>query len=137
MATSGIRAQAQANAVRDKVHLQARNKTPPASTPTDINVLERELSQHPNCNFATNLVNGLRYGTPVGYTGPEKSWVSRNLVSVTQHPKVVSTNLAKEITHGWVAGPFDVPLLTSNATLWVWSPGNIPRIGLSTLHPYT
>lgn len=110
-ATSGFRAQALANAARDKVDLQARNKTPPVSTPIDINVLERELSQHPNRNFVTNLVNSLRYGTPVGYTGPEKSRVSRNLVSATQHPEVVSTNLAKEINLGRVAGPFEVPPL--------------------------
>ena len=108
-ATSGIRAQALANAARDKVHLQARNKTPPVSTPIDINVLERELSQHPNHNFVTNLVNG--YGTPVSYIGPEKSQVSHNLISATQHPEVLSTDLAKEINLGWVAGPFDVPPL--------------------------
>ena len=99
------------NAARDKVQLQARNKTPPVSTPIDINVLESELSQHPNRNFVINLVNGLRYGTPVGYTGPEKSRVSRNLISATQHPEVVSTNLTKEINLGRVAGPFDVPPL--------------------------
>ena len=110
-ATSGIRAQALANAARDKVQLQARNKTPPVSTPIDINVLERELSQHLNCNFVTNLVNGLSYGTPVGYTGPEKSRVSRNLILVTQHPEIVSTSLSKEINLGRVAGPFDVPPL--------------------------
>ena len=108
---SGTRAQALANAARDEVQLQAKNKTPPVSTPIDINVLERELSQHPNRNFVTNLVNGLRYGTPVGYTGPEKFRVSRKLISATQHPEVVSTNLTKEINLGRVAGPFDVPPL--------------------------
>jgi len=108
---SGIRAQALANAARDKVHLQARNKSPPVSTPIDVNVLERELSQHPNRNFVNNLISGLRYGTHVGHTGPEKSRVSRNLVSAIQHPKVVSTNLAKEINLGRVAGPFNDPPL--------------------------
>ena len=110
-ATSGIRAQALATAARDKVYLQARNKTPPVSTPCDINVLERALSQHPNHNFVTNLVNGLRYGTPVSYTGPKKSWVSGNLISATQDPEVVSTNFTKEINPGQVAGPSDVPHL--------------------------
>ena len=97
--------------MQQEVHLQARNKTPRVSTAIDINVLERELSQHPNHNFVTNLVNGLRYGTPVGYTGPEKSQVSHNLVSATQHPEVVLADLAKEKNLGWVAGPFDVSLL--------------------------
>ena len=72
-ATSGFQAQALAKVARGKVHLQARNKTPPVSTPIDVNVLERGLSQHPNHNFVTNLVNGLRYGTPIGNAGPEKS----------------------------------------------------------------
>ena len=84
---------------------------PPLSTPIDINVLERELYQHPNHNFVNYLVNGLRYDTPVGYTGPEKTRVSRNLILETQHPEVVSTNLAKEINLGWLAGPFDDPPL--------------------------
>lgn len=82
-ATSRIRAQALVNVARDKVHLQATNKTPSVSTPIDIHVLERELSQHPNHNFVTNLVNGLCYCTPFGYTGPEKSRVSHHLVSAT------------------------------------------------------
>ena len=37
--------------------------------------------------------------------------MSRNLVSAIQHPKVVSSNLTKEINLGWVAGPFDAPPL--------------------------
>ena len=37
--------------------------------------------------------------------------MSRNLISATQHPEVVSTNLTKEINPGRVAGPFDVPPL--------------------------
>ena len=80
--------------------------TPTVSTPI-VNVLERELSQHPDRNFVNSLINGLRGGTHVGYTGPKKSPVSRNLISASQHPEVVSTNLSKEISLGRVAGPFD------------------------------
>lgn len=100
-----------AEAAKDKVHLLAKSKTPSVSTPININVLERELSQHPDRDFVTSLINGLRYGTHVGYTGPEKSRVSRNLISANQHPEVVSSNLYKEINLGRVAGPFDSPPL--------------------------
>ena len=100
-----------AEAAKDKVHLLAKQKTPNGSTPINVNVLERELSLHPDRNFVTSLINGLRYGTHVGYTGPEKSRVSRNLISANQHPEVVSSNLSKEINLGRVAGPFNSPPL--------------------------
>ncbi|KAL9958523.1 hypothetical protein ACROYT_G035550 [Oculina patagonica] len=110
-AASDTRAPAMAEAAKDKVHLLAKQKTPNVSTPINVNVLERELSRHPDHNFVTSLINGLRYGTHVGYTGPEKSRVSRNLISANQHPEVVSSNLSKEINLGRVAGPFNSPPL--------------------------
>ena len=91
---------------RDKVHQLARNCTPPVSTPINVNILEEELSSHPDRNFVNSLVNCLRYGTHVGYNGPQKSRVSRNLISATQHPDVVSSNISKEVNLGRVAGPF-------------------------------
>ena len=54
----------------DKVQLQARNIAPPVSTPINIDVLSKELSGHPDSHFVANLINSLRYGTPVGYIGP-------------------------------------------------------------------
>ena len=48
----------------------------------------------------------LRYGTHVGYTGPHKPRVSRNLISANQQPDVVTSNLSKEISLGRIAGPF-------------------------------
>ena len=42
----------------------------------------------------------------VGYTGPQKPRVSRNLISANQQPDVVTSNLCKEISLGRVAGPF-------------------------------
>ena len=88
------------------MHQLARNCTPPVSTPINVNILEEELSSHPDRNFVNSLVNCLRYGTHVGYNGPQKSRVSRNLISATQHPDVVSSNISKEVNLGRVAGPF-------------------------------
>ena len=54
-------------AASDKVQLPARNIAPPVSTPINIDVLSKELSGHPDSHFVANLINSLRYGTPVGY----------------------------------------------------------------------
>ena len=97
-----------ATEARDKVHLLATNSNlHPVSTPINVDILERELSHHLDPNFAHDLISALRYGAHVGYTGPRKPRVSRNLVSAIQHPEVVSSNLNKEIQLGRVAGPFD------------------------------
>ena len=71
-------------AASDKVKLQARNIAPPVSTPINIDVLSKELSGHPDSHFVANLINSLRYGTPVGYIGPGQPRVSRNLQSLEQ-----------------------------------------------------
>ena len=84
---------------------------PTVSTPINVDQLALELLNHPNHDFVTTLVDALRYGTRIGYTGPQKARVSRNLISASQHPGVVSANLCKEIQLGRVAGPFPfVPL---------------------------
>lgn len=95
-----------ANAARDKVQLLAKQGSPDVTTPINVDVLERELSGHPDRNFVDTLINCLRYGTHVGYTGPNKPRVSRNLISANQHPDIVTSNLNKEISLGRVAGPF-------------------------------
>ena len=68
-------------AASDKVQLPARNIAPPVSTPINIDVLSKELSGHPDSHFVANLINSLRYGTPVGYIVSHQPWVSRNLQS--------------------------------------------------------
>lgn len=102
---------APATEARDKVKFLAQNSVPSVSTPINVVVLERELSQHPDRIFVSNVINSLRYGTHVGYTGPHKPRVSRNLISAIQHPEVVSGNLRKELGLGRVAGPFNSPPL--------------------------
>jgi len=97
---------APATDARDKVQLLAKNLQPPVSTRINIDVLEQELSKHPDRDFTNNLIYSLRFGTHVGYEGPQKPRVSRNLLSATQHPDVVFSNLTKEISLGRVAGPF-------------------------------
>jgi len=64
--------------------------------------------------IVTCLLNSLRFGTRMGYTGPHLPRVSRNLISASRHPEVVSHNIDKEVKLGRVAGPFyshPLPLL--------------------------
>ena len=83
-----------------------QHRKPLVSTPLDVHKLALELASHPDRSFVYNLVNALRYGTRIGYLGPQKNRVSRNLISASQHPEVITANLNKEIQLGRVAGPF-------------------------------
>ena len=110
-ATTDLLDPALATAARDKVHLLARNRTLCVSTPINIDRLAKEFSNHPNRDFVYNLIQDLHFGTHVGYSGPEKPRISRNLIWGNQHPELVSKYLTKEISLGRVAGPFDHPPL--------------------------
>ena len=96
---------------KNKVLLHSQNRSPTVSTPIDVDTLEKELCNHPNRIFVTSLVKALRHGTRIGYTGPQTTRVSNNLISASQHPEVVSANLDKEVKLGRVAGPFSSPPL--------------------------
>jgi len=60
------------------------------STPLDVHKLALELASHPDHSFVNNLVNALQYSTRIGYLGPQRNWVSRNLISASQHPEVIT-----------------------------------------------
>ena len=81
------------------------------STPLNVHNLVLELVNHPDRSFVHNLVNALRYGARIGYLGPQQTRLSRNLLSASQHPGVVSANLNKEMQLSSVAGPFTSPPL--------------------------
>ena len=93
------------------MELLAKNYSPHVTTSIDVDVLERELVGHPDRNFVNTLINSLRYGTHVSYTGPHKPRVFRDLISANQQQDVVKSNLLKEISLGRVAGPFCSSLL--------------------------
>ena len=96
---------------RNKVEQQWCNQRPLVSSPIDIYRLELELTHHPDDNFISNLLSMLKEGARIGYLGPRSSWVFPNLISVVQHPDIVSFNLHKEIALGQVAGPYPSPPL--------------------------
>ena len=94
---------------KNKVELCPCHHQPMVPTPINVHKLAFELLIHPNRDFITTLIDALRYGTCIGYTGPEKNRVSHNLISASEHRTskwVVSANLCKEIQLGCIAGPF-------------------------------
>ena len=95
-----------ASAAKSKVDRRRRQELPYISSPIDIDILASELSRHPNPNFVRSLLNALKEGVRIGYTGPQRTRVSRNLISAFQHREVVSSNLVKEVSLGRVVGPF-------------------------------
>ena len=98
-------------AARNKVEQRQLYCNPTVSTPLNVDELALELVHHPNSSFVNSLINALRYGTRIGYLGPHKPRVLRNLISASQHPDIVSGNLNKEVQLGRIAGPFPSPPL--------------------------
>ena len=89
------------------------NSTPPIltppSTPVNIANLSTELKHHPDQQFVTSLLHDLQWGCHVGYIGPRFARITPNLTSALRHPDAVSAALAKEVSNGHTAGPFQTP----------------------------
>jgi len=79
------------------------------SSPVNISLLEKELASHPDREFVEFLSEGFHFGFDIGYYGPDRSKVSRNLQSARDNPEVVDAYLQDEIRKGRIMGPFDSP----------------------------
>ena len=75
--------------------------------------LERELANHPDKRFTSNLIYSLTHGFNIGYTGPRTHLVAPNLSSAELHPMVIDESLKKEIDANRIAGPFPSPPIPS------------------------
>ena len=80
-------------------------------TPVNVIELERALFHHPDRLFVSSLLNSLKYGADIGYTGHRVPRFSRNLTTALEQPNVVTENLIKEVAWGRMAGPFPTPPL--------------------------
>jgi hypothetical protein len=81
-----------------------------ASTPINIDVLEFELTRHPDRVFVNKLIHGLREGFSTGMSQvPSKSYVCKNLASTKKFPDAVTAIIKTEIDKGYLLGPFDDP----------------------------
>ena len=78
-------------------------------TPLSASAFESELANFPNPVVANYILNGLRYGFRIGFTGPRISLISKNLRSAYSEPQIVSQYLAKECELHHTAGPFPSP----------------------------
>ena len=89
--------------------LSVPKSTPIVTPPIPFANLSTELKHHPNQQFVTSLLHDLQWGCHVGYTSPRFARTTPNLTSALVHPDAVSAALAKEVSNGHTAGPFQTP----------------------------
>ena len=78
-------------------------------TPINVNRLEITLADHPNRVCISNLLQIFRPGANISFFGQRSPRFSRNLPTALAQPDIVKANLDKEVSLGWVAGPFSTP----------------------------
>ena len=81
----------------------------PPSTPVNLPSLSAELKHYPDQQFTASLLHDLQWGCNIGYTGPRSARITPNLKSAHLHPGAISAALAKEVSNGHTAGPFQSP----------------------------
>lgn len=78
-----------------------------SSTPINITHLAAVLSTHPDPVFVDYLLSGLSQGFRVGVlSSPTVTFVAKNLQSALKEPAVVSQLIEKELSKGYIIGPF-------------------------------
>ena len=102
---------------RRHAHIECRSIVP--LTPTHLDwqpytplrhaQFAHELRNHPDNAWVARLLEGLRHGVRLGYTGPRSPTRARNLPSAFTHPEAIDTEQAKECAAGRIHGPFREP----------------------------
>ena len=103
------------------------NKPPPTSSPPhitehpfcpiptskscniNINLFEKLLESHPNRYLVSYIVDGLRNGFDIGFTGNPSATFPKNLRSADQNKSEIQSAINKEVHRGHTAGPFPSP----------------------------
>ena len=76
-------------------------------TPLHVSLFELLLRHHPDKEFASHVLNGLRYGFSIGFTASrDVSVQSANLPSSAACASFISDQLYASYQHGETAGPF-------------------------------
>ena len=79
-----------------------------ATTPVNIELLQKELAFYPDKQFVDYLINGFKFGFDTGISMlPNESYVCKNLRSALNEPEVVSNLIDSEIQKGYLLGPFN------------------------------
>ena len=83
----------------------------PAAKPCNINIdlFENLLESHPNQFLVTYIVDGLRNGFDIGFTGQFSATLPKNLKSADENKDLMQQAINKEISRGHTAGPFPNP----------------------------
>ena len=85
-------------------------------TPLRPFILERKLCNYPDKVFVKQLIDNLRQGCTIGYTGPQFTHLAPNLQSASQQPEAIDATLRDECEAGRILGPFDHPPLPNFRT---------------------
>lgn len=81
-----------------------------ATTPINIPALEFELKNHPDRDFVSYLLSGLKFGFNTGIQSPPAhSFICKNLRSALANPEAVTAAIQEEVRKGYLIGPFDTP----------------------------
>ena len=67
------------------------------------------LRNHPNQLYVNTVLDYIKYGVPIGYTGPHYYRVCKNWPSTRELSDQVNETLIFDVNHGTKAGPFPVP----------------------------
>ena len=82
--------------------------SPVITTPLHWQEWDKSLTDHPDQQFRSYIVNGIRYGFRVGFNYAQKCHRSgNNLLSSKEQPQVVNEYLMAECCEGRVLGPLD------------------------------
>ncbi|MEQ2256747.1 hypothetical protein ILYODFUR_027251 [Ilyodon furcidens] len=84
------------------------------STPVIIPELAALLQSHPDRPFVNFLITGLSQGFFIGVPLlPPSSFICINLQSTLREPEIIAQLLEKEVSKGYMIGPFKTPPFSS------------------------
>ena len=84
-------------------------KVPHISTPIDSSILHKYLQSHPDKNFTSYLLNGLKQGFHTGIQELPSTTLEcqKNLLSASSQPEVTTQLIQSEVEKGFLIGPLD------------------------------
>ena len=77
--------------------------------PLKVNRLSELLKHHPDSEKVNYVIQGLRNGFDLEYSGPFEPRTPDNLSAVDQDPQLIRDKLQKEVSLGHMVGPFPEP----------------------------
>ena len=75
-------------------------------TPVKYRKIAAFAHDYPDQASAKTIINGFKQGFSLGYQGLERPRDSTNLTSALQRPQVFRDKILKELSTGWILGPF-------------------------------